>query len=160
MAVDMFLKLEGIKGESKDAKHPDEIQVLAWSWGVSNSGSHGHGGGGGSGKANANDISFTKNVDRASAATWMACTTGKHIKDATLVVRKAGDKPLEYLKITMTDLLVSSISTGGSGGETQLTENVSLNFAKIKMEYFEQDAKGAGKPAGEMGYDFQKNVKL
>lgn len=160
MAVDMFLKLNGIKGESIDHKHADELDVLAWSWGASNSGSAGQGGGLGSGKVNQQDISFTKYIDASSAALWQAVCTGKHIPDATLVVRKAGDKPLEYLKITMTDVLISSFSTGGSGGEDRLTENITLNFAKVKMEYQKQDKTGAGKPAGEFGYDFQKNQKL
>ena len=85
--------------------------------------------------------------------------TGKHIKEAILTCKKAGDKPFEYLKITFTDLLVSSVSTGGSAGEASLTEQVSLNFAKIKYEYTAQDtetgqAKGGAKTAT---FDIKKN---
>jgi type VI secretion system secreted protein Hcp len=156
----MFLKLEGIKGESKDGKHPNEFDVLAWSWGVSNSGSSHTGGGGGSGKANVQDISFTKWVDSGSAALLMHALTGKHIPKANLVVRKAGDKPLEYIKIELTDCLITAVSTGGSGGEDRLTENVTINFSKVKFEYQVQDEKGAGKPAGEVTYDIKKNEKV
>lgn len=160
MAVDMFLKLEGIKGESADDKHKESIDVLAWSFGASNSGSMHTGGGGGSGKANVQDISITKYTDSASAALLMAALNGKHIKEAKLTVRKAGEKPLEYIKITLTDVLVSSVQAGGSGGEDRLTENLSLNFAKIKFEYFVQDKSGGGKPAGETGWDVRANVKF
>lgn len=160
MAMDMFLKLDGIKGESKDHKHKESVDVLAWSWGASNSGSMHVGGGGGSGKANVQDISVTKYIDSSSAALLMAALNGKHIKEAKLTVRKAGEKPLEYIKITMSEVLVSSVSTGGSGGEDRLTENISLNFAKIKFEYFSQDEKGAGSPAGETGWDIRANTKM
>ena len=158
MAVDMFLKLDGIKGEAFDSKHKDEIDVLAWSWGVSNSGSSHTGGGGGSGKANFQDISVTKWIDIGSTALMSACATGQHIKSGLLTVRKAGGKsPVEFLKITLTDCLISSVSTGGSGGEDRLTENVSINFAEVKVEYTAQKADGS--PAGQVGftYDIKKN---
>src|SRR5687768_10251106 len=134
MAMDIFMKIEGTKGESKDSKHAGEIEVLAWSWGVSNSGTMHSGTGGGSGKANVQDLSFTKYVDSSSAALLLYACNGKHIPKANLVVRKAGEKPLEYIKIELSDLMVTSVSTGGSGGEDRLTENVTLNFAQVKME--------------------------
>ncbi len=160
MAMDIFMKIEGTKGESKDSKHGGEIEVLAWSWGMSNSGSMHSGTGGGAGKANVQDVSFTKYVDSSSAALMLFAMNGKHIPKANLVVRKAGEKPLEYLKIEMTDVIVTSLSTGGSGGEDRLTENVALNFAKVKVEYFAQDEKGAGKAAGETGWDIRGNTKM
>ncbi|MFL6660784.1 MAG: Hcp family type VI secretion system effector [Rhizobacter sp.] len=160
MAVDMFIKIDGIKGESKDSKHKEDIDVLAWSWGLSNSGSAHVGGGAGAGKVNVQDLSFTKWLDKASTALMLHGMNGKHIKEALLTVRKAGEKPLEYLKITMTDVLVTSVSTGGSGGEDRLTENITLNFAKVKVEYQEQKADGSGTPAGEVGWDIAGNIKL
>lgn len=155
MAVDMFLKIEGIKGESGDDKHKDEIDVLAWSWGVSNAGSSHMAGGGGSGKANFQDISVTKYIDIGSTALMLACANGKHLKQALLTVRKAGEKPLEYIKITMKDCLVSSVSTGGSGGEDRLTENISINFADVKVEYTVQGPDGSA--AGQVGFTY--NIK-
>lgn len=159
MAMDIFMKIEGTKGESADAKHPGEIEVLAWSWGVSNSGTMHSGKGGGGGKANVQDLSFTKYVDSSSAALLLYACNGKHIPKANLVVRKAGEKPLEYIKIELTSCMVTSISTGGSGGEDRLTENVTLNFAQVKMEYFAQDATGAGKAAGETTWNIAENLK-
>ena len=101
MAVDMFMKIDTVDGESKDSKHKKDIDVLAWSWGMSNSGSAHVGGGAGAGKVNVQDLSFTKWVDSATPKLALACCDGKHFKDATLVVRKAGEKPVEYIKIKM-----------------------------------------------------------
>lgn len=152
MAVDMFLKVDGIKGESGDDSHKDEIDVLAWSWGATQSGSAHTGGGGGAGKVNVQDISVTKYVDKSSPLLLKACCNGQHIKEINLVVRKAGEKPLEYLKLKLSDCLVSSVSTGGAGGQDRLTENVGLNFAKFQVTYTAQDAKGAA--AGEVPFAF------
>jgi type VI secretion system secreted protein Hcp len=160
MAVDMFMKIGDLKGESKDHAHKAEIDVLAWSWGVSNSGSAHTGGGAGAGKVNVQDLSFTKYIDLTSPDLLLACCNGKHFPEANLVVRKAGETPLEYLKIKLTEVLVTSVSTGGSGGEDRLTENVTLNFAKVNVDYAEQTEKGGvgGKP--KMGWDISANKKL
>ena len=159
MAVDMFMKLGDLKGESRDKVHKDEIDVLAWSWGVSNSGSAHTGGGMGAGKANVQDLSFTKYVDLSTPSLFLAACNGKHFDTATLVVRKAGEKPLEYIIITMTEVLVTSVTTGGSGGEDRLTENVSLNFAKVKLQYVEQTKDGASGGKPDMTYNIAENTK-
>jgi len=160
MAVDMFLKLDGIKGEAQDSKHKDEIDIYSWSWGVSNSGSMAVGGGGGAGKVSVHDISITKQTDKASAALFLHCASGKHIPSALITVRKAGDKPLEYFKMTLNDCIVTSVQTAGSHGGDLLTENLSLSFAKFKIEYQQQKADGSGVPAGETGWDVKANVKV
>lgn len=152
MAVDMFLKLDGIKGEAMDKEHKDEIDVLAWSWGISQSGTTHMGGGGGSGKANFQDISVTKWVDISSPALMTTCATGKHLKDAVLIVRKAGEKPLEYIKITMKQCIITSISTGGSGGDDRLSENISINFAEVNFVYLSQAATGG--QAGNLPFNY------
>jgi type VI secretion system secreted protein Hcp len=161
MAVDMFFTIKGIEGESKDATHKNAIDILAWSWGVSNSGTFHHGGGGGSGKASFQDISFSKYVDKASHALLLACASGEHIEEATLIVRKSGGKaPLEYIKIKLKKLLVSSVSTGGSGGEDRLTENVTLNFAEMEFAYQEQKPDGTGDTAKEFKWNIEENKKV
>lgn len=157
MAVDMFLKIDGIKGEAADHKHKDEIDVLAWSWGASQSGTTHMGGGGGSGKANFQDISVTKWVDKSSHALLKAVSVGSHIKEVLLTVRKAGEKPLEYIKLTMKDCLISSISTGGSGGEDRLTENISINFANFQFEYTPQKPDGSGDSVLPFAFDIKTN---
>jgi type VI secretion system secreted protein Hcp len=158
MAVDMFLKLDGIKGESKDAKHKDEIHIESFSWGLSQTGAHGTGGGGGAGKVSVHDISITKFLDKASPSLMLACCGGKHIPNGLITVRKAGDKPLEYLKIKLNDILISGVQQAGHGSDL-LTENVTLNFAKFHVEYQEQKPDGSGQPGGEMGWDVKANQK-
>jgi type VI secretion system secreted protein Hcp len=161
MAVDMFIKIGALKGESADAdaKHKDTIDVLAWSWGMSNSGNAHMGGGLGVGKANVQDVSFTKYVDMSSPELMQYCLSGKHFDTAKLTVRKAGDKPLEYLIVTMEHVLVTAVSTGGSGGEDRLTENVTLNFAKVKVDYSEQKPDGSPGAQPKMGWDIAGNAK-
>lgn len=159
MAVDMFLELDGIKGESVDATHKDKIDVLSWSWGLSNTGTFHHGSGGGAGKANFQDISITKYIDKATTDLWYHTASGKHIAKGSLFLRKAGEKPLEYLVFKFTDLLVTSGSTGGSGGDERVTETVTLNFAKVEAQYKIQDEKGAGKDGGTFTWDIAKNTK-
>ena len=112
-AVDYFLKLDGIEGESQDDKHKGDIDVESWSWGESQSGTHSGGGGGGAGKVQMQDFHFVMKVNKSSPKLLLACATGDHIKKAVLVCRKAGKTQQEFLKITMSDLLVSSFQTGG-----------------------------------------------
>jgi len=156
----MFLKLEGVDGESKDDSHKKEIDVLAWSWGASQSGTGHTGGGSGAGKVSVQDVSVTKYVDSASHLLLLDCCNGQHIKKGTLVVRKAGATPLEYIKLTMEDIIVTHISTGGSGGEDRLTETVTLNFSKFKYEYTPQKADGSGDGTKETGWDIAANKKV
>ena len=110
MAASTFAKIGDIKGESLDSKHKDEVEVLSWSWGVSNAGTISRGGGGGTGKASFNDFNFTHHVDKASPSFLKACATGKHIKEATITVRKAGKGQQEFLIIKMTDIIVTSVN--------------------------------------------------
>ena len=161
MAVDMFIKIGDLKGESRDAVHKDKIDVLAWSWAMSNSGTAHTGGGAGAGKVNVQDLSFTHYLDKSSTGLQLACMNGKHFPDALLIVRKAGEKPLEYLKIKMTDILITSVSTGGSGGEDRLTENVTLNFSKVSVDYQPQGQDGkADGGVMTIGWDIAANVKV
>src|SRR6185503_7879626 len=117
MAVDMFLKLDGIKGESKDHKHGGEIHIESFSWGMNQTGAHGAGGGGGAGKVSVHDISITKFLDKSSCDLMLACCNGKHITEGLLTVRKAGEKPLEYLKIKLEDILISGVQDAGHGSD-------------------------------------------
>ncbi len=160
MAVDMFIKIGDIKGEARDDTHRDEIDVLSWSWGLNQSGTMHISGGGGAGKVNVQDLSFTKYVDKSSTNLMLACCNGKHYPEALLTVRKAGENPVEYIKVMMTDVLITGVSTGGSGGEDQITENVSLNFAKVKVEYTPQKPDGSPEATMDMGWNIEENVKL
>jgi type VI secretion system secreted protein Hcp len=157
MAVDMFLKIGALEGESLDSVHAKEIDVLAWSWGMSQSGTTHGGGGGGSGKVNVQDISVTKYVDSSSNALIKSVCDGTHHPEATLIVRKAGTTAVEYIVIKMKEVIITSVSMGGSGGEDRLTENVSLNFAEFEYAYKPQKADGAEEAAKEIKFSIQEN---
>jgi type VI secretion system secreted protein Hcp len=141
MASDIFAKLGDIKGESLDSKHKDEIEVLSYSWGVTNAGSMAHGSGGGEGKATFHDLSFVHNIDKSSPVLMQACATGTHIKEATITHRKAGKEQHEYMIVKMNDVIITGVTHGGSGDGH--SENVSLSFAKVAVEYKPQKADGS-----------------
>jgi type VI secretion system secreted protein Hcp len=162
MAVDMFMEMgEKIKGETQDKEFKPKggIDVLSWSWGMSQSGTTHMGSGGGAGKATFQDLSFTKYVDKATTPLMNHLALGTHIPLVKLTCRKAGEGQKHYIEITMHECIVTSLSTGGSGGEDRLTENVAVNFAKVKFEYFMQDDKGVTKSGGDLNWDIAGNAK-
>jgi type VI secretion system secreted protein Hcp len=158
MAVDAFIKIPGAAGESAVKGFADQIDVLAWSWGMSQSGTTHLGKGGGAGKVNVQDLSFTHYLDASSPALIKFCCGGKHFDKVELTLRKAGDKPLNYLKIELTDVMITSLSTGGSKGEERLTENVTLNFAKFKYVYTVQKKDGGADKEVEVEYNIAENA--
>lgn len=157
MAQDIFLKLTGITGESQDDQHKDEIEVLRWDWNVSQQSSMHSGSGGGSGKATVSDLSFEHYVDKASPNLMKYCLTGKHIDTATLIVRKAGGSPLEYLKIAMGDVIVTNVSPAATESMDRVREHVSLSFARVRQEYVIQSQQGGSGGTVSAGYDMQAN---
>ncbi|RYF13368.1 MAG: type VI secretion system tube protein Hcp [Comamonadaceae bacterium] len=157
MAVDMFLKLDGIDGESQDDKHPKEIDVLAWSWGAAQSGTGHVGGGSGGGKVSVQDLSITKYIDASSHLLLLRCCDLKPIPKGTLVVRKSGGAKIEYIKLSLENVVITHVSTGGSGGEDRLTENITLNFTKFTYEYTPQKADGSGDAPKTTTWDIAKS---
>jgi type VI secretion system secreted protein Hcp len=158
MPVDMFLRLDELEGEAQDADHKGWVDVLAWSWGLSQSGTTHLGGGGGAGKVAVQDISFTKYVDSSSSDLILRCSDGRLIPTCDLEVRRAGSVPLVTIKMRLEVVLVTSVSTGGSGGEDRLTENVSLNFARYTFVYTPQNPDGTGGKERRVGWDITENV--
>jgi type VI secretion system secreted protein Hcp len=168
MAVDMILDLGGdVAGESKKKGYEGKIEVLGWSWGVSNSGSFHGGTGGGTGQASFQDLSVHKYVDIASPTLMLYCANGKHFDKAKLIVRKAGENPLEYLIIELEKVLVSGYSTSsptpatsGSSSSDRLEEDVLLNFAQIKLTYWSQNDKGGKDKSKDFGWKIPEGTKL
>jgi type VI secretion system secreted protein Hcp len=182
MAVDYFLKIDGISGESADDKHKGDIEVQSFSWGAANQGTFAMGGGGGAGKVNMGDFTIRKYVDVSSPKLIEACTTGKHISSVVLVCRKQGGSQQEYMKVTLTDVLVSgyvtasqvhqddwisglnyNASKSNTGNFTDSAtipvpgEEITLNFGKIEYEYREQDGKGGMKGPVKTVWDAKAN---
>jgi type VI secretion system secreted protein Hcp len=156
MASDIFAKIGDIKGESLDDKHKDEIEVLSFSWGVTNPAVLSGGGGGGAGKATFHDLSIVHNLDKASPLLLRACATGMHIKDAVITHRKAGKGQQEYLIVKLNDVVITGVTHGGSPGQA-ISENVTLAFAKVDLEYKPQKADGSLDAGIHFKYDIKSN---
>lgn len=132
--VDYFLKIDGIEGESTDSKHKGEIELESFSWGETQTATQ-VGGGGGAGKVQMQDFHFVMKINKASPSLFRSCATGEHIKEATFSARKAGGGQQEFLKVTLSDILVSSYQTGGASTDALPTDQFSLNFAKIEYDF-------------------------
>ena len=159
MAADIFIKIGDIKGESIDSKHKDEIEVLSWGWGASQAGTMGMGSGGGAGKVSFQDLQFKHLYDKASTNLMNACAIGTHIKDATLVQRKAGGKQEEFIKLKLTDVIITGVEIEGGNGSAPV-EKVSINFSKYEVEYMAQKADGTMEAGIKTGYDVKKSEKV
>ena len=160
MAADYFLLIDGVAGESQDAKHKGWIDVMSWSWGEANAGSHPAGSGGGAGKVSFHDCAFTTRVSKASPALFLACATGQHFKEAKLAARKAGKGQQEFLTWTFSDVLVSSYQTSGSEGDEAPLDSVSLNFSKAQISYRPQKPDGSLDAPISAGFDVKTNTKV
>ena len=159
--VDYFLNIDGIPGESLDEKHMGEINIESWSWGETQSTPRIAGGGGGGGavklKVQFSDFTFIHKLDKASPKLMLFCANGKHIKEALLTVRKAGEHPVEYLKVKLSDVIVTSVNPAGSSSDIIPTEQVSFNYSQIELEYKPQKADGTlGEPV-DFGWDLKTN---
>jgi type VI secretion system secreted protein Hcp len=156
--VDYFLKIVGIDGESQDAKHQGEIDVVSWSWGEAQKGTMAIGGGGGAGKVQMQDFCFVMYMNKATPKLFLACASGEHITKVVLTGRKAGKEQQEFLKYSFYDCLVSSYQTGGSAlGDIVPTEQISLNYSKMEVEYGEQKPDGSLGGVVKTGWDAKKN---
>jgi type VI secretion system secreted protein Hcp len=153
MAV--FLKLDGIEGESTDSRHAKEIDVSAWSLGVTNSGSAG--GGGGTGRPAFTDLAVTKLVDRATPLLMLAVATGRHLRSAKLTLTSGGPHPLEYLIIDLEDVLVTSCLLADTADPDRPVENVTLDYGKIHVAYQQQSASGGVGADSEFRFDVRRN---
>jgi type VI secretion system secreted protein Hcp len=154
--VDYFLKIDGVEGESQDAKHKGEIQILSFNFGESQAGSMADNGGGGCGKVQMQDFHFTMNVNKASPKLFLTCATGEHLPTAVLTCRKAGADQHDYLKVTLSHVLVSSYQTSGDTHGGLPLESISLNFAAIEVEYRPQHADGRLAAASKVKYNLKQ----
>jgi len=158
MAQDIFMKIEGIDGESPDESHKNEIEVLSFHWKVLQESAMHAGSGGGAGKATVEDLEFEHFIDRSSPNLMKYCLTGKHVSEARLTVRKAGGNPLEYLKLVLSDVIVTAVSPyGARNDDLRIREKVRLSFSKIRQEYAVQNAQGGSGGAVIASYDIKGN---
>jgi type VI secretion system secreted protein Hcp len=158
-AVDHFLNIDGIPGESQDDKHQNEIEVDSWSWGATNT--VGGAGGGGAGKVNMSDLAFTTRISKASPMLMLACASGNHIKKAVLTARRTGGTEFEFLTLTLNDVLVSSFRTGddweSDGGPV---DSASLSFSQVEFEYRSMKPDGSVGDSAKAGWDVKQNKPI
>ncbi|MBT0394094.1 Hcp family type VI secretion system effector [Morganella morganii] len=160
MAQDIFIKIEGIEGESQDFSHKGEIDLLRWDWSVSQPSNMHAGSGGGAGKVTVYDLYFKHYFDKASTNLLKYCLSGKHIPEAILTVRKSGGDPLEFLKITLQEIVITSVDSVGEIYMPSPIEKVSLQFARVKFEYLPQNAEGGSMGVVAVGYDIKANTSI
>lgn len=143
-ALDAFVKIDGIDGESQDSKHKGEIEIYRWSGKVENRGSAAVGGGSGSGRSIHQGFKFVKLFDKASPKLLQACASGEHLKKVVFTVRKAGGDQKEYLTYTFSDVLVSEYRQFPWGdAKTGLPQDgFQLHYGKLEVEYKEQKQDG------------------
>ncbi|AXK61802.1 MULTISPECIES: Hcp family type VI secretion system effector [Burkholderia] len=163
MAADAFIKINGIIGESQDSEHKDDIEVMDWKWSMSQQSNMHAGTGGGAGRAKIDDLIFVHHIDRATPNLAVKCASGEHIDQATLYVRRAGKDAQEYVKIKMTDVVITSVNmlgkreSNGRYEDDRLAEEVRLSFAKFEYEYTPQSQSGASAAAITRSYDIKAN---
>ena len=161
MAQDIFLKLDGVAGEAQDAHHKDEIEVLGWRWTIVQSGAMHTGSGGGAGKAEVHDLECLHHLDRASPNLMRMCLTGRHLAKAVLSVRKSGGEPLDYLRLTLDDVLVTRVSPAvEAADDSRGREQLHLSFARVTQEYLVQTQQGGSGGAVSAGYDLKRNQEV
>ncbi len=153
--VEYFLKIDGIEGDSQNVRHKGEIEVQSWSWGESQSGTANSGSGAGVGKVTLQPFQFTLHTSKASPKLFLAGASGQHLKTATLIGRQSGQEAIEFLKITLSDVLVSSFGT--SSDTSAPVDQLSLSYAKIVYEFTPQKADGSPDKIVKAGWDTKAN---
>lgn len=156
--LDSFLYLDGIQGEATDADHKDEIEVLSWSWQMSSSSTMHVGGGGGVGEVIIRPVIIFKRIDKASPLISLSLLKGSIIPEAILTIRKAGDQPLNYARITMKPVWITHLSIDGEG--TTVYEKVALAFGSICYQYTPQNADGSLAPPIEKCWNLEANTEF
>ena len=163
MPTDAFLKFDGVEGESMIRGYEKHMAILSYSWGISNNVSFASGTtGGGAGKASVQDFHFTKYLDKTSPVLMGRLLIGHHFKTVVLTLRKTtGGVQLDYLTMTLEDCCLSSYQTGaGMGGDDSIVEQLSIGFARVKIAYKIQDAKGATVGTVPASWDIQKGATI
>lgn len=155
MAEQMTLQLDGITGESRIVQ--GAIDVKNWGWGLNQTGTWHSGGGGGGGQVSVRDINLSKQVDRSTTDIIKLCCTGEHIPTGKLVVTKAGGTPLDYFIIELEKIIISSYNTGGSPGDEVVMEDITLNFALVRVTYKEQADDGSVEDEGDVAWNIEGN---
>ncbi|WP_333903962.1 type VI secretion system tube protein Hcp [Achromobacter insolitus] len=154
------MKIDGANGESKDANHKDWTDIVSFSWGATQPGNLASGGGLGAGKASFNDLHVVARIDKAAPAVMKHCASGKHLSKIELSMCKAGGEQIEYSKITLEDVLVSSVQISGDRSSEGVVVNFAFQAAKVKQQYWEQTDKGGKGAESLVAWDIKQNKEV
>lgn len=160
MAVDIFLQVEGVSGESQDSNHKGWIDALSYTWGASQPGNVAVGGGGGAGKVTYRDLSVQALIDKATPTLLTYCSSGKHVTKVILSVCKAGGTQIEYSRITLEDVLITLTEFNGVSNTDTIAVNYNFQAAKVSLKYWIQTEKGGKGAEVSGGWNIKKNVGL
>ncbi len=160
MAIDMFLKVDGVTGESNDSNHKNWTDIHSFSWQASQPGNMAVGGGGGAGKVNFGDLEIIALIDKSTPAILKYCASGKHVNSVELSVCKAGGSQTEYTRITLTDVLVTSVRYTGARSEDSLGVAYSFQAAKVKQQYWQQSESGGKGAEVSAGWNIKENKEI
>jgi len=157
MAIDMFLKVDGVTGESKDSNHTGWTDITSFGWGATQPGNMAVGGGGGAGKAAFNNLAVDALIDKSTTAILKHCASGKHISKVELSVCKAGGQQVEYARITLEDVLVVSVNYNGSNNGDVLGVSYAFQAAKVQQQSWEQTSSGGKGAESSAGWNIKEN---
>lgn len=155
MAVDYFLKLDGVEGESADEKHKKQIQIMSFSWGASNVSSVAGTGGSGAGKANLSDFSIMTNFDKSTPELFKNLTKGTHFKTGTMEAVKSGADGKPYLKVDFKELFCTSLQIAASSEVPSVS--ISFSYNEMKIDYYAQNEQGNLVSTGAVTYNLKEN---
>ena len=159
--ADYFLQIDGIEGESLDAKHANWIDVDSWSWGENQPAQPATGGGAGAGKVAVPGLPLHDAREQGEPEAVPGLRERPALQGgAGSSGRKAGKGQQEFLTWTFSDVLVSGYETGAAEGADVPLDNVSLNFSKAAVSYRAQKADGSLDTAVTAGWDSKTNKKV
>lgn len=160
MSIDMFLRVEGVTGESQDANHKTWTDINSFSWGASQPNNMSVGGGGGTGKVSFQDLHVNALIDKSTPAILKQCATGKHIPMVELSICKAGGGQIEYVRIILQDVMVTSVRFTGSHEDDTVGIVYTFQASQVKQQYWEQTMKGGKGAESATGWSIKENREL
>ena len=158
--IDIYLKLDGISGDSTADRHSGEIVVLSYHTDIEASFASNSGGGGGAGKAEFSGIQFRKRLDKASVALLLACASGRHIASGRFTFARASQDALAFYTVTLEDVFVSHISQAIGSDSTPTEEEVTLQCRRIHLAFSSQNPDGTQAPPITGGWDVRGHQLL
>lgn len=160
MSTDLFLKIEGITGESQDANHKGWINADSFSWGAMQPGAMSTGGGGGAGKVEYLDLSVVAKIDKGTPAIMRYLSNGKHIGKVDISICKAGGKQIEYCRITLEEVLITAVRFTGATKDDIIGITYNFQAARVKNQYWEQSASGTKGAESQSGWNIKENKEI